>query len=89
MEGEGDIRGVGGGVRGLTGEEVRPRGGYEHSCIYPPLQWHLEGKGERGGHWSLKFTSNSEHLRFLGILNAFNHVIMGQRTRKLVLFHMT
>lgn len=34
-EGEGGIRGMGGGAGGLTSEEVRPRGGYEHSCVHP------------------------------------------------------
>lgn len=46
-EGEGGIRGVGGGVQGLTSDEVRPRGGYEHSCVYR----HCSGiwkEGEKG-----------------------------------------
>lgn len=31
-------------------------------------------RGRKAEHWPLKFTSNSEHLCFLGILNAFHHV---------------
>lgn len=42
----------------------------------PPLQWHMEGEGESvdTGPWNSQVT---EHLCILGILNAFNHVIIG------------